>query len=108
MTVKKRGFKEAQRDALTAIKDGRIQHEPRATLGEKNLLAIGDVDATFTSQLIQSTASRNASSNAHHFMDVEVWTFKPSFQGVQWYVKFYFIDDIWFISVHKSESEGVK
>lgn len=105
--MKKRGFKEAKRDALTALKEGRIQHEPRGALSENNLLATGEVDATFTASLIASTAARNTSSSPHHFLDVEVWVFKSLFEGAKWYIKFYFIDEIWFISVHKSKREGL-
>jgi len=103
--VKKRGFKEAKQDALKALTDGRIQHEPRSTLDEKNLLATGEVDATWTASLILATPSRGATSSPHHFLDLEVWVFRPSIDGTRWYIKFYFIDEIWFISVHKSEPE---
>ena len=104
--MKKHGFKGAQREALKALKEGRIQHEPRSTLSEKNLLSTGDVDVDFVTHLIQSTASRDAGNNPHHFLDVEVWVFKPMVAGVRWYTKFYLINDLWFISVHRSEAEG--
>jgi len=40
-------------------------------------------------------------------LDVEVWVFKPLLEGVKWYIKFYFVDEIWFISAHKSDPEGL-
>lgn len=104
--VKKRGFKEAKQDALKALTDGRVQHEPRSTLNERNLLATGEVDATLTATLILATPSRCAASRPHHFLDLEVWVFRPSIDGTRWYIKFYFIDEIWFISVHRSDPEG--
>ena len=102
--MRKRGFRTAKTEALVALRSGLIQHEPREALDEKNLLATGDVDADFVITLIDVTTSREASASAHHFLDVQVWTFMPTVDAVRWYVKFYLIDSLWFISVHKSEA----
>ncbi|MDE2773538.1 MAG: hypothetical protein OXI46_07510 [Gemmatimonadota bacterium] len=39
------GFSEAKRAVVAALREGNFEHEAREALAEKNLLAVGDVDA---------------------------------------------------------------
>ena len=39
------GFSEAKRAVVAALREGNFEHEARQALAEKNLLAVGDVDA---------------------------------------------------------------
>lgn len=99
--MERRGFKEARILMLQALEEGRIQHEPRSVLSEKNLLATGEVDTAFVVRLIRGATGQQARWRPHHQApDVQVWVLKPWSQGRQWYLKTYLLDDLWFISVH--------
>jgi hypothetical protein len=96
------GFREARRRLTAALREGRYEHEARAALEEKNLLAIGEVDAAFVIRLLERCSGTQYRQGPHDFdPGTVVHTFLPRFGGERWYVKVYFLaDDAVFISVH--------
>lgn len=66
----------------------------------KNLLQMGLITADDALEIVERTRGGQATSSTHHFdSSVTVWVFKPD----DWYLKFYLLDQCWFISFHKSE-----
>lgn len=109
------GFKETRQRAIQAIRNGKIQHEARDEIEEKNLLLVGDVTTDQVISLLNACRGNQYSSSPHHLVpEVEVHIFKPEAkldsitEKEPWYIKVYFLEpDIWFISVHKSK-KGVR
>lgn len=105
------GFKDAQRAAIEALKQGQIQHEARGEIDEKNLLLTGDVTPAQVARLLGACRGTQHSSGPHHQVSaIEVHVFKPEASLVpgspkaRWYIKLYFTEpDACFISVHKSK-----
>lgn len=100
------GFKEARKTFIIALKEGRYSHEVRDVLAEKNLLAIGDIDADLVIRLLRRTRGDQYEATPHHWdRAVTVHLFRPIHQGERWYVKAYFVEDspgdAVFISVHR-------
>lgn len=90
---------------ITALESGDFGHEPRDVQEEKNLLAIGEVSASFVVKLLQRTGGQNYGSSPHHAdASVDVHVFNPTVEDEEWYVKAYFSPDesAVFISVHRS------
>lgn len=104
------GFKEARQQAIRAIEEGRIQHEARAQIDEKNLLLTGDVTpAQVVRMLLACRGTQHRCSPHHQDAGIDVHEFKPEASLVpgqrrrRWYIKLYFLEpDVWFISVHES------
>lgn len=98
------GFRDAQRRLVEALRNGRYDFEEREALEEKNLLAIGEVDAAFVVRLLQRCPGSRYRESLHDFDPTTVvHTFLPELEGERWYVKAYFLsDDAVFISVHIS------
>jgi hypothetical protein len=105
------GFKDAQRAAIEALRQGRIQHEARAgAIDEKNLLLTGDVTPEQVVRLLSACRGTQHSSGPHHQVSsIEVHVFRPEARleatapKERWYIKLYFTEpDAWFISVHRS------
>ena len=72
---------------------------------EKNLMAIGEVDEEFVIRLLNRTRGDQYSESPHDWdRRIAVHTFRPRYEGKDWYVKAYFVDDdaaeATFISVH--------
>jgi hypothetical protein len=103
-TIRFMGFRDAQRRLVEALRGGRYGFEERGALEEKNLLAIGEVDAAFVMRLLQRCPGTQYRENPHDFdATTTVHTFLPELDGERWYVKAYFLsDDAVFISVHIS------
>ena len=100
------GFKAAKAAVVKALRLGNFEHENREP--EKNLLAIGDIEADEVARLVLKTSSRDYDESPHHWEPtVTVHTFRPTVEGQRWYIKAYFIDPpedgATFISVHRSE-----
>ncbi len=99
------GFRDAKAALVAALETGRYAHEPREVQAEKNLLAIGEVSDVFVISLLRRTKGNEYSSGPHHAdATVEVHVFKPSRDGIRWYVKAYFAPEMSavFISVHRA------
>lgn len=93
------GFKDAKRQAISALIEGSYRNESRDGLIDiKNLLATNAVSVKFVEELLrQSRGSEHSASPHHQIAGVEVNVITT--RG--WYIKFYFIEpNIWFISVH--------
>jgi hypothetical protein len=105
------GFKDAQRAAIQALRDGCIQHEARGEIDEKNLLVTGDVTPEQVIRLLSACRGTQHECRPHHqapTIDVHLFkpeaSLEPNTPKVRWYIKLYFIEpDVWFISVHKSK-----
>ncbi len=98
-------FRGARAALIAALESGAFGHEPREVQEEKNLLAVGEVSASFVIELLRRTAGKDYSSSRHHWdASVEVHVFKPTSGGQRWYVKAYFTPDASavFVSVHRS------
>jgi molybdopterin-binding protein len=101
------GFSDARSGAIKALQEGRIQHEIRAEIGEKNLLLTGVVTPTQVVALLKACRGTQHSCSPHHQApNVEVHVFRPEIgQGAsrkRWYIKLYFVEpDVCFISVHQ-------
>ena len=103
------GFSEAKRAVVAALREGSFEHEARDALAEKNLLAVGDVDASEVAELVLKTRSEDYRESSHHWdQSVVVHTFTSSVREERWYIKVYFLetdrDDrkAMFISVHRA------
>ena len=105
------GFTAAKAAVVAALHEGNFEHEARDALAEKNLLAVGDVDANEVAALVFRTRSEDYGESPHHWdQSVVVHTFRPTVRGERWYIKVYFVeidrDDrpAMFISVHRARS----
>ena len=93
-------FETAKRKVLEAIRSKRFRHESRSG-DTKNLLATGEVSHEEAVQILGRTKGQEASKSRHHLdPDLEIWVFRPA----GWYIKFYVVEDCWFISFHRSEA----
>jgi len=102
------GFKAAKAAVAKALREGAFEHEAREALAEKNLLAVGEIDAIEVATLIVRTRSEDYGESPHHWDEsVVVHTFKPTSGEERWYIKVYFLDQgketAMFVSVHRSE-----
>lgn len=108
------GFASAKAAVVEALRDGNFEHEARAATAEKNLLAVGDVDADEVASFVLQTRSQDYGASPHHWdRTVVVHTFKPTVRDVRWYIKVYFIESeqvedggrrATFVSVHRARS----
>ena len=98
------GLRDARKQFIEALREGRFSAEPREAQEETNLLAVGEVTAEFVIFLINRTKGHEYSTDHHDFdKEIEVHVFRPQTEQEQWYVKGYLIsEDAVFISVHKS------
>ena len=105
------GFTESKAAVVAALHEGNFEHEARDALGEKNLLAVGDVDANEVATLVLKTRSQDYKESRHHWdQSVVVHTFEPTVREERWYIKVYFVESsrddrkAMFISVHRAGS----
>lgn len=105
------GFSEAKPTVVAALREGNFEHEAREALAEKNLLAVGDVDANEVAAVVLKTRSEDYGESPHHWdQSVVVHTFTPTVREERWYIKVYFVetdgDDrkAMFISVHRARN----
>jgi len=102
------GFMEIRRMAIHALKEGKIQHETRGEVDEKNLLLMGDVTVERVVRLLAACRGTQYSSSSHHMApEIAVHIFRPEvsmgLKKERWYIKLYFIEpDVWLLSVHRS------
>jgi hypothetical protein len=107
------GFKEARREAIRAIEEGRIQHEARDEVDEKNLLLTGEVTPDQVVRLLRACRGTQYACSPHHLVgEIDVHVFAPearigtSADRKRWYIKLYFLEpEVWFISVHEGKKE---
>lgn len=100
------GFKAAKAAVVRALREGNFVHENREP--EKNLLAVGDMEAEEVAKLVLKTNSHDHDESEHHwYASVVVHTFRPTVDEQRWYIKAYFVDGpeagATFISVHRSD-----
>jgi hypothetical protein len=107
-------FTWARAEAIRAIEEGRVQHEARDAVDEKNLLLTGDVTPEQVVRLLKACRGPQYTCSPHHLVpDIEVHVFKPEARNEpaaakkRWYIKLYFLEpEVWFISVHASTPES--
>lgn len=102
------GFKEARSWLIAALLDGRYRHEDREDQALKNVLAAGEIDASFVVDLLKvCRGHQHSSAEYHQDSSINVHVFKPELGGKKWYIKAYQLEpDAMFISVHLSEHDG--
>jgi hypothetical protein len=61
------GFSSAKRALLTALEAGKIRHEARDVLSEKNLLAVGDVSVGEVIAMVRRARGPDYSVSPHHW-----------------------------------------
>lgn len=89
---------------VRALQAGTYQFESRLHIDEKNYLQAGRVDEQFVIGAILAARGHDAERGVHHQRaSVEVWIFKPEVDRQRWYIKFYVLEDVWFISIHPAE-----
>lgn len=96
------GFKDAKRQLLECLTSGNILHEQRNDIDIKNLLATGQISVGDVSDIMGRVRGNCYESSPHHVVsDIEVHIVKTVYQGVHWYIKWYFVEpNSVFISVH--------
>jgi hypothetical protein len=101
--VREMGFKDVRCLLIDALESGHYQHEYRADMESKNLLAIGEVTAEFVVDLLRRCRGDQYRSSPYHFdPGVLCHQFTPKLDGERWYLKAYFLSaKAVFISVHR-------
>ena len=102
------GFKASKQAIVRALREGDFRHEARDAVAEKNLLAVGDIEAQEVVKPVMRTLSRQYAESPHHAdQTVVVHTFRPVIDAERWYIKAYFLEEdrgtATFISVHVAE-----
>jgi len=105
-------FRSAKFLGIRCLETGRYQYELRSCLEEKNWLATGQITPTYVAKLIERCRLDQYSLSEHRLHSgLMVNTFRPVYNGMHWYIKFYFPpvsgseadeDLAMFISVHPS------
>ncbi len=101
--VREMGFKDVRCLLIDALESGHYQHEFRADMESKNLLAIGEVTAEFVADLLRRCRGDQYRSSPYHYdPGVLCHQFTPRLDGERWYLKAYFLSaKAVFISVHR-------
>lgn len=96
------GFKDVKRQLVDCLKSGNIVHEQRDNIDLKNLLATGQISVDLVTDIVSQTRGNEHRKSPHHVVStIDVHVIKTSFQGKNWYIKWYFIEpNSVFISVH--------
>lgn len=96
------GFKDVKASVLACLESGAILHAERANIDVKNLLATGEVTPGEVAAVISRARGTDYQRSKHHIVaSVDVHIIKTRFSGMDWYIKWYFVDpDSVFISVH--------
>ena len=92
--MKRLGFREARTRLRQALAVAAISFEGGDAREGKNLLQTGDVDREFVIQLLdrcQGGPDAFGATPHHYDRGTWVYVFKPRMQGIQWYVKAYFL-----------------
>jgi len=96
------GFRDAKRQLIECLSDGRIDHElERSEIDVKNLLVTGTASAVEVADVIRRCRGNEYECRPHHFDGtIDVHIVKTSHGGRSWYIKWYFLDpNAVFISV---------
>lgn len=95
-------FKDAKKQVLHCLSEGRILHEARNNIDVKNLLAVGRVTLDDVTQLLKRSRGNEYEVSPHHMdSSIDVHVVKTRYLGMRWYIKWYFVEpDAVFISVH--------
>jgi len=93
------GFKDVKQTVVTALRAGTFQHEARSDINVKNLLATGQVNASFVERILSNCTNKHLETTPHDLdRDIDVYVIKKD----GWYIKFYFLNpQTVFISVHQ-------
>lgn len=105
------GFSTVKSRLIAALKDGRVQHEPREAIAGKNLLAVGAVTTEEVIAVLQRCKGGDHVASDHHLSKlrdcgVKVHCFTTWHGGSRWYIKAYFLaaaqadPEAMFLSVH--------
>lgn len=93
------GFKDIKKTVIASLRAGSYQHASRNDVNVKNLLATGQVSASFVETLLANCTSNHLETSPHH-LDASISVHVVQKDG--WYIKFYFVDPATiFISVHQ-------
>ena len=98
------GFRDAKRQLIECLLDGRIDHElERSEIDVKNLLVTGDVSADEVADVIRRCRGNEHEYSPHHLDEsIDVHIVKTTYGGRNWYIKWYYLDpNVMFISVHE-------
>jgi len=95
------GFSEAKQRVLRDLQAGNFVHEVRRNISRKNLLLTGRIGASDLAGILRRARGQDHRSSPHH-RDPGIEVHEILVEG--WYVKFYFLSDTTFISVHRQES----
>lgn len=96
------GFKDVKAGVLACLNEGAVLHAERSNIDIKNLLAAGAVTLDDVAAVIARASGKDYRCSPHHTVaSVDVHVIKTRFGGVDWYIKWYFLEpDSVFISVH--------
>ena len=98
------GFRDAKRQLIECLLDGRIDHElERSEIDVKNLLVTGAASADEVAEVIRRCRGNEYECSPHHFDEkIDVHIVKTTHGGTSWYIKWYYLDpNVMFISVHE-------
>lgn len=96
------GFKAVKVQVLECLASGNVLHDVRHDIDIKNLLSTGQMSVENVSEIIKRTTGADYECSPHHITkEIEVHIIKKSYQGKDWYIKWYFVEpNSIFISVH--------
>lgn len=96
------GFKNAKHEVISCLRSGLISHEIRDQVDSKNLFSTGVIPAEKVEEIITRARGDSYTSSPHHLMNkIEVHVIKTNYDGLNWYIKWYFIEpNVVFISMH--------
>ena len=98
------GFRDAKRQLIECLLDGKIGHElERSEIDVKNLLVTGAASADDVAEVIRRCRGNEYECSPHHLDEtIDVHIVKTSHGGRSWYIKWYFLyPNAVFISVHE-------
>ena len=98
------GYRQAKKQVLECLKEGRIEHElDRCEIDIKNLLITGAVTTKEVADAIGRSSGTQYECKPHHFDEnITVHILRTQHLGRSWYMKWYFIaPNAVFISVHE-------
>lgn len=87
---------------LACLNEEAVLHAERSDIDIKNLLATGEVTLKEVAAVIGRASGTGYHCSPHHTVaSVDVHVIKTRFGGMDWYIKWYFLEpDSVFISVH--------
>lgn len=99
------GLRDARARFIEALLAGAFDHEERSVKSERNLLAVGEIEAAEVIDLLQRCRGEEYRTSPHHFdAATTVHEFRPRGRTGRWYIKGYFMESTLFlISVHRTE-----